>query len=383
MDVSHCPDVIQSNHVSVARLHVLTVVGVVAALTLSLWTTVRAAIGTEPDERATVSLHDLVGGTVDQVQGRLGLKPAGDEAAPAFRIATPEGTYAFVSLGDLVQTPEERHNAAVYRTQGDPAALIASEHCVAEVLTPESPAPQPGGDVLLVFADGRLAYALAPQPPRTQPPFKTPASPAEMRALWLRPVVTPFVDAPGHLPLEDGAGFLTRLGRPRLGGETRFTASCRSLHPSPGLHLPTARHELDAGDLQGLALLPLAVTLPAKNHQRQTAREKGALTFSALRVGSMLGATPQAYASAHSGVRAYTGRKPGYAVISIDMGGYPGRNLTNFNDAALVGVQDDRVVWTSPPATNFGPSARLLCLDVHGVPAIPRIGCWGYGNFRP
>lgn len=365
------------------RLYDLFVGGVVAALTLSLWTAVQAAGGAEPDRRAAGSLHDLIGGTVDQVRGRLGLKPGGDEAPPAFRIATPEGTYAFVSLGDLVQTPEERHNAAVFRTHGDPAALIPAEQCVAEVRTAESPAPQPGDDFLLVFANERLAYALAPQPPRSQPPLTTPASPADMRAPWLRPVVTPFVDIPGHLPLEDGARFLTRLGRPRLGGEERFTVSCRPPRPSPELHRPPTRHELDAGDLQGLALLPFAVTLPAKNHQRQTAREKGAATFSALRVGSILGATPQAYARAHSGVRAYTSQRPGYAVISIDMGGYPGRNLSNFNDAALFGVQDGRVVWTSPPATNFGPSARLLCLDAHGVPATPRPGCGGWGDFQP
>ena len=238
-----------------SQLHVLTAVGVAATLTFSLWTTARAAIGTEPDGSSTRSLHDLSGGTVDQVRGRLGLKQAGDEAAPAFRIATPEGTYAFVSLGDLVQTPEERHNAAVFRTQGDPTALVASDHCAAELLTAETSAPQPGGDVLLVFADGRLAYALAPQPPSSQPPLKTPASPADMRALYLRPVVSPFVDAPGHLPLEDGAAFLTRLGQTRLSGDARISASCRPLHPSPGLHLPTTRHEPDAGDLQGMALL--------------------------------------------------------------------------------------------------------------------------------
>ena len=71
-----------------------------------------------------------------------------------------------------------------------------------------------------------------------------------------------------------------------------------------------------------------------------------------------------------------------WVVLTIDLGGWKSRNLSDKRDAALVGVEDGVVTWISPPG-GAGPDAGLLCVDAEGQAGAPRTGCWGWGNYRP
>ncbi|MGZ3377961.1 MAG: hypothetical protein ACXU8S_15310, partial [Phenylobacterium sp.] len=72
------------------------------------------------------------------------------------------------------------------------------------------------------------------------------------------------------------------------------------------------------------------------------------------------------FARQHAGVNAYAGGTD-YAVIAIDLGGYPSRNLSNFRDFALVGVRNGRIEWISPP-TSPGPSRRSCAWTTRAWP---------------
>lgn len=344
------------------------------------------AVAVEPagaPQSSSVRLAELIGTTTAELRDRLESRHTSDNAPPALSIDSPDGELTFLSVDDLLETAAVRDNLAIFRTHGDQLTSSSSLMCKAELLETGATLPQAGYDVLLVFKNERLQYALSPERPHRSEREPAPATSSDMEALRRRPVASPFLDAPGQLSMEDGLGFLARLERSRLDGDARLSVHCEP-QPSPRSRPQASpRPGLDAGDLQGLALLPFAFELQGKNRQRVRARKEGAIAFASLRVGSRLGGTPQAYARAHAGMRAYSGRQPGYAVLSIDMGGYPGRNLTNFNDTALVGVRDGRVVWTSPPGARFGPFAGLLCLDAHNLPAAPRPGCSGWGQFTP
>ena len=249
-----------------------------------------------------------------------------------------------------------------------------------EVLTHNGGAQEQGASVVLMFRNARLEAAFQPvEAARPPPPSYTDrkASLAYIR----RPVSSPFIAHSGELPLEDGLSFLSRWTKTALSPDDRLSAACAPPPPPPAPS-PSRGHGLDASDMQGLALLPFAVTLPAKNQQRAAARRQGAALLASLQVGGMLGSAPRKFAADHAGVRAYPAKQGDYAVLSLDLGGYPGNNLTNFNDAALAGVRSGRIEWLSPPAS-FGPGGALLCLDEHGVPDTPRPGCSGWGHFSP
>jgi hypothetical protein len=312
------------------------------------------------------------------VRARLADLPAGWPIPPAFRIATPQGELDFLGLPDLMMDPGLATLATVFRTGGDPLPPGDYVAC-REYVTRAGGTAEPAAPVLM-FRDGRLEAVFQP----IDTPGPPPPNVRDRKAMeaWIRrPRTSPFLVRDGALPLEDGLGFLDRWPKRTLAPDDRLSAACGPF-PKPPSPPARHRHALDASDMQGLALLPFAVTLPGKNAQRTAARRRGPATLAALRLGEPLGATPEAFAAANPGVRAYPAAGGDYAVLSIDLGAYPGRNLTNFNDAALVGVRQGRVEWISPPAS-FGPAAALLCLDAHGVPAAPRPGCSGWGRFSP
>ena len=327
-----------------------------------------------------VPIADLAGLDPAAVRARLAKVPLDWPIPPAFQIATPDGLMTFVTVSDLMMDPVLAQRLAVFRTAGDPVPTGPYLQCK-EVLTRDGGSPEPGGAIVLLFRDGRLESALqhldsyAPRPPVPSPSDRK-ATLAYIR----QPVSSPFIAHFGELPLQDGAAFLSRWPTAALAPDDRLSAACSP--PPPHAIISSPHHGLDASDMQGLALLPFAVTLPAKNRQRVAARRDGAALLASLRVGEMLGAAPQDFAAGHPGVRAYPADRGDYVVLSIDLGGYPGRNLTNFNDAALVGVERGRIEWEAPPAS-FGPHAALLCLDDHGVPNTPRRGCSGWGHFSP
>jgi hypothetical protein len=234
--------------------------------------------------------------------------------------------------------------------------------------------------VIFVFRNGHLEGAFQPiYPP---PPLAPPATDrAAIVAYARQPVTSLFIARFGELPLEDGLGFLSRWTKAALLPADELSAACAPAAPPPA-RTRAPHHALDASDMQGLALLPFAISLPGMNHQRVAARREGAEVLAALRVGDTLATAPAKFAAAHPGVRSYPAKAGDYAVLTIDMGAYPGRNLSNSNDSALVGVRRGRIEWISPPAS-FGPRGELLCLDDHGVPNTPRRGCSGWGQFAP
>jgi hypothetical protein len=326
-----------------------------------------------------VPISDLAGLGPAAVRARLADVPAEWPVPRAFEFAAPEGPITFITVSDLMLDPVLAQRLAVFRTEGDPVPTGPYLQC-REVLTRDNGSPEPARSVVLMFRDGRLVSALQPIDPPGLPIPSASDRKAQL-AFVRRPVTTPFIAHFGELPLEDGLGFLARLPKTVLAPGDRLSAACSS-PPPPRPVTSAPRHGLDAGDMQGLALLPFAVTLPAKNHQRVAARGDGAALLATLRVGEPLAAAPATFAAGHKGVRAYPAAGGDYAVLSLDLGGYPGRNLTDFNDAALVGVRAGRIEWTAAPA-GFGPHPGLLCLDDHGVPNTPRPGCTGWGHFSP
>lgn len=330
-----------------------------------------------------VPISDLGGLDPATVRARLANVPAGWPIPPAFQVATGNGLLTFVTVADLMMDPIAAQRMAVFRTNGDLSASGPYLQCKA-FLTRDGGSEEPAGSVVLVFRDGRLATAFRPVD-TAGPPVPSSTDRKAQLAYVRRPVSSPFIPQNGELPLEEGLGSLSQWTTTPLTPGDRLSAACSPVAPSPPAPpapSPRRGHGLDASGMQGLALLPFAIGLPAKNRQRIAARREGAALLASLRVGEMLGSAPSKFAADHPGVRAYLATRGDYAVVSIDLGGYPGRNLTNFNDAALVGVRLGRIEWESPPSS-FGPNGALLCLDEHGVPNAPRPGCSGWGHFSP
>lgn len=338
-----------------------------------------------PSVVGAVALSELAGLTPSAVRARLAPVAAGWPLPPSFRVLTSNSVLEFVALGDLLLDPVARERLASFQSGGEPGPAPAYVRCEARLDRSGDGRSEMDGPVVLMFRDGQLEKALGPPPP---PPHETPPASTERRA-WQafirRPRSSPFLASLGEVPLEDGAGFLARWGREPLPAADRLTAECVEQPPAPP---PVAagrpKRGLDAGDLQGLALLPFAGRLPGLNRQRVAARSIGAAIMASLHPGEPLGNTPDRFAAEHPGVRFHPGKSAGYGVLSVDLGGYPGRNLTNFNATALVGIRAGRVEWISPPTpAPVGPTPNLLCRDASGVPNTPRPGCHGWGNYSP
>lgn len=330
-----------------------------------------------------VRLDALLGASPRAVRAAI-MAPAQDwPLQRGFEVATAEGSLVFLSLGDLVLDPVISERLAVFRTHGDSEPW--RDHLLCGSRLERGGAVAEGHDVVLMFRDNRLQAAFGPQsiPPSRSAPVAVQGDRKSLRAFRPRPVISPYVASPGQLPMTDFLGFMSRWGRFPLAAEDRVSVVChpalRPPRPSPARD---ARSRLSASDLQGLAGAPLIVSLPFINQGRKAARLRGSQLLAQLAVGAALSAPPEAFAAAHKGVRVYRDGASDYAVLSIDLGGAPTRNLSDFRDAALVGVRGGQIVWIASPS-GPGPKASLLCLDAQGVPGKPRRGCTGFGVFSP
>lgn len=300
-----------------------------------------------------------------------------------FEVATAQASLLFLSLDKLVLDPVIAERLAAFRTHGAPEPW--RDHLLCGSRLERGGEVRDGHDVVLMFRDNRLEAAFGPQPTPspTSAPVAVRGDRESLRAFRPQPVVSPYVARPGQLPMADFLGFMSRWGRSPLAGEDRFSAVCHSATSPPRLsRARDGKSGLNASDMQGLAGAPFIVSLPFINQGRKAARRRGSQLLAQLSVGATLSATPEAFAAAHKGVRVYRDGASDYAVLSIDLGGAPTRNLSDYRDAALLGVRGGRIVWIAPP-TGLGPKASLLCLDAQGVPGTPRRGCSGFGVFSP
>lgn len=351
----------------------------IGALALLVCATSAHAQSPDPPKPA-IAISTLIGLDPESVRARLANLPDARWPAPvSFQVSTPDGVLTFIPLRDLLLDPVLATQMAVWRTHGD--AILTAPFLVCDAfLTQQGGAPELDGSIVLIFRNGRFETAFRRAISAT-PPMPSPLDRKAWMAYLRRPQTSPFIAHFGELPLEDGLGFLSRWNGLNLSPNDKLSAACTPPRPPRRLPPPRGGHGLDASDMQGLALLPFAVTLPSKNRQEVQARQQGAVVLASLHAGTMLDASPEKFAADHRGVRFYRAKTGDYAVLTIDMGGYPGRNLTNFNDSALVGVRDGRVEWISPPDAEL--RGDLLCLDEHGVPNTPRRGCSGWGHFSP
>lgn len=236
--------------------------------------------------------------------------------------------------------------------------------------------------VYVVARDGIVVSVI--NPPITE---VAPARPGESSRDAARRVLQENRDpwlsvTPGRLPLSDGAGFLERredLAAPD-GAVLAHLCEPAVIIASPA---PPARD--DAGMLQGLSLLPFAWRLKGLNEEREANRLEGAALFATLKPGDPLEGGLTAFLSAHPGVRRYVDEQdPAYSVLVVNLGAEANNNLARMNAAALVGVRDDRIVWTGDggAAAGLGLSSAL-CVDDRATAGAVRPGCSDTGYFSP
>jgi len=340
------------------------------------------ASGASQAAAGEAAIGDLIGLAPVEVRARLTGAPSETPLTRGFEVAHGGGTDVYFTLDQLVADPRRLRQQAVWRTYGDGPLDPEAPICRSRLA---SGAGEPGkGDPVLAFRDGRLAAVL--RPVRTAAGPRPPAPPLEDRKAherWVRQSrPSPFAPAFGQLPLEDGRGFLGRWSKDAADPADRLSAACAPGPRPPVVGKSARRPGLSNSDMQGLALLPFAVKLPAMNRDRERARERGAAILAGLSVGQRLPRDPKAFARDQDGLRWHASNRPDYGVLTIDLGGWKSRNLSDKRDAVLVGVEDGVVTWISPPG-GAGPHAGLLCVDGEGLAGAPRPGCWGWGNYKP
>lgn len=275
-----------------------------------------------------VVVRDLIGRSPLEVQRQLVGLDIDWPRQMDFELATARGVLSFATLEGNLRDPGSARFQARARTatEGPPMSMTSCRNT----------GPLYGDGVLLMYRNGKLDGVWSP-----------PASG------WDANVYS----APGKLPLEDGEAFMTRWGRKPLDGQTELIIECQTLElrRGPRPRTQSGQEFLSASDMQGLALLPFAVTLPFMNSSRARHQRAGAALYQQLAPGYPLPGGLKTFLRGRSGVDVIKGSAPGYAVLRINMGGGPTRNLANFEDFALVGVRNDRVEWRSLEYSRASP----------------------------
>jgi hypothetical protein len=333
----------------------------------------------EPDVMAAVPVSELIGRPVAHAALRLG---ATRDPAPAITIV--EGgrrldVYPVAELGP----------PAPHTLRCDVAVLPP------EVLTEvrESRAPLSANNrsparyrrvaaVYVVARDGVVVSVI--NPPMADVAL---ARPGESSRSHVRRVLQENRDpwlsvAPGRLPLSDGGGFLDRRRDLTAPDGAVLANLCDESVIVPS-SAPAGRD--DAGLFQGLSLLPFAWRLNGLNAERESSRLEGAALFATLAPGNVLPGGLAGFLAAHPGVRRYFDEQdPAYSVLVINLGAQASNNLARMNAAALIGVRDDRIVWTGDGGNADGLGlTSSLCIDDRGTAHALRPGCTSTGYFSP
>lgn len=257
-----------------------------------------------------VAIGDLLGRTPWDVQAVLAPQAEGWPIVFALEAEAGADHWAAAQARDLLQDPATVESMARFRQHAN-IRLVSQTSCK---LTTASGEPTPF--TLLVFENGRLTSVWDGDPGRR-------------------------VD-PAGLSSDE---VLRRDGRTRLSPTEQRVVLCERTTFGPGLHSDEKSTVDAAGVLQGLALLPLAVTLPALNAHRIAAKHSGGELYDRLAPGTA--APPHL-----NGVGRFEGfPQQGFATLVIDLGAYSGRNLADFDDYGVVAVHEGRVVWRSLPWT--------------------------------
>lgn len=341
----------------------LLLLGVIA------WAALASSLCEAAPQSIGPSLRALVGAPVTDVRAALGFD---DQRAwaPGLRIADPAGEVALYTVATepwVVLSDNPREGERVCRAVfGRPGPTGVEAY------------PDRSAELVLVFQRGRLTAALSsPLRPRVTDPRLSPAE--AVKRAFLGPQPAPLSRQPGQLPLADGAAFLARRPELHLPSDTVFGTTCRPLvreNHNPGFD--------EAGFVQGLSLLPLAIGLPKLNRERVRARREGGAVLSSLRLGQSLPGGVEAFARGVRGAYVLRDADLAYGVLVVDLGAPPSRNVGRMNHAGLVGIRGDRVVWIgrTDHRAPLGLSGAL-CLDRNARPGRVRRGCSSTGYFAP
>lgn len=231
-----------------------------------------------------------------------------------------------------------------------------------------------------VFRDGGLVAV-------REPPIRhtAPAPPRESHRQMVERfrqggAVTDWSVATGRLPLSDGAAFADRTTGLAPVGSVVFTRC----EPRPIPPATTQPRPFDsAGFLQGLALLPFVVLLPALNAERERDAVAGPALLASVQPGDVMADGAEAFVRGRSRVRLYRDDDdPDYGVIVVSVGNPSRNNLGRFNDVGMIGVRGDRVVWKASPETVEALGLKTpMCIGRDGRLDRVRPGCSNTGYF--
>lgn len=344
-----------------------------AAILAALWA------AQSPGVSAAAPVAELVGRPVAEAASRLG---ATRDPAPAITIVEAGSRLDIYPADELA--PPTPHPLRCEVALLPPEVLAEARESRAPLFASGRSASRYRrvAAVYVVARDGVVVSVI--NPPMTQP---APARPGETSRDALRRVMQENRDpwlsvAPGRLPLSEGGGFLDRRGDLAAPEGAILARLCE-----PALIVPSPAPALrdDAGLLQGLSLLPFAWRLKGLNAEREANRLEGAALFATLRPGGSLPGGLSRFLSAHPGVRRYVDNEdPAYSVLVINLGAGASNNLARMNAAALIGVRDDRIVWTADgeAAAGLGLTSALCVSDLATAGAV-RPGCSSTGYYSP
>jgi hypothetical protein len=286
-----------------------------------------------PEHRVRVA--DLVGLSPAAVQQKL-IGPAfAWPRAMGLEIASPNGALAFANLREWM-SDDAAHEIERRGADHSDIAPTAFASCDARYADPKD-APLA---VALDFQNGRVVKTLVREPMASQVALEF--QNGRFIHAWREPDEP---KKPGGPTLEDGAGFTRTWERKPLGADVALDISCWRRTPVGGPAAEAGSRADVAGDLQGLAALPLALGLPALNARRAAAMRDGTAVYDQLAPGARVPGGVEGFAAKHPVIVVRLGADPHYRLLLVDLGAYPGRNLTYFHHEALIGVRDGRVLF--------------------------------------
>ena len=281
---------------------------------------VRAAIVHTPlGPPHDVAVADLLGRSPDAVREALVGAPTSWPLRYALETAEPgAGERAYTLMNELLEDAAAQEIVDRARTAGRDLPTEWSQCAVKRADDADASAVDDAYTSLLEFRQGRLA------------------------AIWLGSLPKGAILAL-NLQGDDGAAFPSDAGLTALPAAARLTVACSryTAEAAPPRKAPAGGYNWP----QALAVLPLAPALPFKNGGRSAAKRDGGALYDLLAPGSTPPADLIVSAERRGLVQKQPTRAPDLALLRIDLGAYPGRNLTAPDDYGLVGLRSGRVTW--------------------------------------